>query len=192
MSIGARKFVTGDLTVCALYWDGRAPDLEAQMKAAWGGANMGVGKENLERKAAELASLPEYAELFDQAFPGVDVTADHVAEAVSSYERTLYCADTAYDRFIAGDAQALTPEQKAGWDLFRERAGCVNCHTPPFFSDAFLTPGGAYHNIGVEFRYKKLAEIDAGRGAITKEPRDFAAFKTPSLREISRTAQVGS
>ena len=172
----------------ALYWDGRAPNLEAQMKGAWGGGNMGVGKDNLDQKADEIAQLPEYAPLFEKAFPGIDATADHVAQAVASYERTLFCGETAYDKFFKGEAEALTAEQKAGWGVFSTKGGCINCHTPPFFSDAYLSPKGAYHNAGIGIKGVAEAEVDPGRGGITKEAGDWGAFKTPSLRNVSKSA----
>jgi len=69
----------------ALYWDGRASSLEGQAKGAWGGGNMGVGKENLDKKAQEVAGLPEYKEAFAAAFPEQDITADHVAPRVQGH-----------------------------------------------------------------------------------------------------------
>lgn len=172
----------------AFYWDGRADSLEAQATAAWAGGNMGVGKENLQKKADEIGLKPEYEALFAAAFPGEGATPDTIVKALSAYERTLTCGETAWDKFSAGDASALTDEQKQGWDLFREKGGCASCHTPPFFSDTFLAAGGAYHNAGVGIEGKKEADVDVGRQAVTKSESDFAAFKTPSLRNISKTA----
>jgi cytochrome c peroxidase len=173
----------------ALYWDGRADSLEAQATGAWAGGNMGVGKENLQKKADEIGLKPEYEPLFADAFPGEGATPDTIVKAIAAYERTLTCADTAWDKFSAGDAAALDEEQKKGWELFRgDKAGCASCHTPPFFSDAVLAAGGAYHNAGVGLEGKKEGEADVGRQAISKSESDFGAFKTPSLRNISKTA----
>lgn len=173
----------------ALYWDGRSATLEAQATAAWAGGNMGVGKDNLLKKADEIGLKPEYEALFSEAFPGEGATPDTIVKAISAYERTLTCGETAWDKFSGGDAAALTDEQKQGWELFRgDKAGCASCHTPPFFSDAYLAAGGAYHNAGVGFEGKKEAEVDAGRQATSKSDSDFGAFKTPSLRNISKTA----
>ena len=172
----------------ALYWDGRADSLEAQATGAWAGGNMGVGKENLQKKADEIGLKPEYEPLFAAAFPGEGATPDTIVKALAAYERTLICGDTAWDKFSAGDASALTDEQKQGWDIFRDKGGCASCHTPPFFSDAFLAAGGAYHNAGVGIEGKQEAEIDVGRKAISKSDSDFAAFKTPSLRNVAKTA----
>lgn len=172
----------------AFYWDGRAESLEAQALGAWAGGNMGVGKENLQKKADEIGLKPEYEPLFAAAFPGEGATPDTIAQALAAYERTLTCGDTAWDKFMAGDSGALNEQQKRGWDVFRDKGGCASCHTPPFFSDAFLAVGGAYHNAGVGIEGKKESDIDIGRQAVTKSASDFAAFKTPSLRNVSKTA----
>lgn len=174
----------------AFYWDGRAGSLEAQAKGAWGGGNMGVGKDNLQKKADEIGALPEYKQLFADAFPGEGATADTIAMALASYERTLFCGDTAFDKFEAGDQGALSDEQKKGWELFKaeDKGNCAACHTPPFFSDAYKAEGGAYHNVGIGIEGKKPDEVDVGRQKVTKSESDFASFKTPSLRNVTRTA----
>lgn len=174
-----------------LYWDGRSDSLEAQAKAAWAGGNMGVGQENLSAKAGEIGARPEYKSLFDAAFPGYGATAETVVQAIAAYERTLFCADTAYDRFMAGESQALTSEQKAGMELFQGKAACHGCHTPPFFSDAYQGQAGAFHNVGVGIEGKAPAAVDVGYQKISSSPTDWAAFKTPSLRNVTRSAPYG-
>jgi cytochrome c peroxidase len=120
----------------AFYWGGRAGSLEAQAKGAWGGGNMGVGKENLAAKAAELAEIRGYKKQFKKVFPEEGMTPDTIAKAISAYERTLICNDTAYDRYAKGDASALTEQQKQGWGLFMSKGQCAVCHAPPLFSSA--------------------------------------------------------
>lgn len=171
-----------------LYWDGRADTLEAQAKAAWAGGNMGVGQDKLAAKADELGSLPEYKAAFDRVFPGIGATPDTVVQALSAYERTLFCADTAFDKFSAGDTGAMNDQQKAGWELFIGKAGCHGCHTPPLMSDAYVNAEGAFHNTGVAQEGKPEASIDEGRSKISKNPLEWAAFKTPSLRNVTRSA----
>ena len=149
---------------------------------------MGVGQENLSAKAAELGARAEYKAAFDAAFPGYGATPDTVVQAISAYERTLFCGDTAFDRFASGDSQALTPAQKAGMDLFIGKAACHGCHTPPFFSDAYLVEEGSYHNVGVGIEGKDPSAVDVGRQKISGSPTDWASFKTPSLRNITRSA----
>jgi cytochrome c peroxidase len=170
-----------------LYWDGRADSLEAQAKGAWAGGNMGVGPDNLAKKADELYALPEYTPLFDAAFPGEGGTVATVIRALASYERTLFCGDTAYDKFAAGNSAALSDEQKKGWELFTGKGNCHSCHTPPFFSDAYLAEQGAYHNTGRGLEGIPADKVDLGRQAISKVDSEKSAFKTPTLRNVSKT-----
>lgn len=171
-----------------LYWDGRAKSLEDQAKGAWTGGPMGVPEDQLQKKADELAKIDEYKKAFDEAFPGDGLMPQTIVKAISAYERTLFCGDTAWDKFSAGDQSALDEEQKKGWELFKGKAGCNNCHVPPFFSDAYTTENGAYHNIGIGIEGKKEDEVDVGRMAVTENPSDWAAFKTPTLRNVSKSA----
>lgn len=170
------------------YWDGRADSLEAQAKGAWAGGNMGVGADNLQKKADEIGALPEYKQAFLDVFPTEGATADTIVKAIASYERTLFCGETQFDRFSAGDRSALDEKQKQGWELFAGKANCHSCHTPPFFSDAYTAAEGAYHNTGIGFAGKKPEEVDVGRAKVSSTASDHGAFKTPTLRNVSRTA----
>jgi len=172
----------------AFYWDGRSGSLEAQAKGAWGGGNMGVGADNLDKKAAEVAKIEGYKTQFEKVFPKEGVTADTIAKAISAYERTLICNDTAYDRYAKGDEGALTDEQKAGWGVFMGKGQCAVCHAPPLFSSAMGVPGGLYYNVGIGTAGKPEAEVDVGRMAVTGNDADWAAFKVPSLRNVAKSA----
>lgn len=172
----------------AFYWDGRAGSLEAQAKGAWGGGNMGVGKDNLEKKAKKLSRIKAYRKQFDKVFPDEGMTPDTIAKAISAYERTLVCDDTAYDRYAKGDENALTDQQKRGWGIFMNKGQCVVCHAPPLFSSAMGVPGGVYYNVGIGTTGKPEDEVDVGRMAVTEDEADWAAFKVPSLRNVSKSA----
>ncbi len=105
----------------AFYWDGRSGSLEAQVKGAWGGGNMGVGAENLAAKAAEIAKIKGYAKQFKKVFPEEGVTPDTIAKAISAYERTLTTATRRANR-----ARSAMSRRKAGrcsWG--RPNAQCV-------------------------------------------------------------------
>ena len=93
---------------------------------------------------------------------------------------SLRTCDSASDRFINGDRTALTAEQQAGLQLFRGKANCTACHVGPTFSDE------RFHNTGIAWRDGRL--LDEGRFAVSGKDEDRGAFKTPTLREISRTA----
>jgi cytochrome c peroxidase len=172
----------------ALYWDGRSPTLEAQALAAWAGGNMGVGKENLEKKAEEISSLPRYKAGFAAAFPGAKtIGPDQVVQALSAYERTLVCNDTAYDKFAAGNEAALSADAKAGLELFEGKAMCVACHAPPHFTSAAYGQG-VYYNIGVGIEGVPEDKVDVGRMKVSKEEKDWAAFRPPPLRNVAKSA----
>ena len=172
----------------AFYWDGRSGSLEAQAKGAWGGGNMGVGAENLAKKAAEIGKIKGYTKQFKKVFPEEGATPDTIAKAISAYERTLICNDTAYDRFAKGDESALAEEQKAGWGVFMGKGQCAVCHAPPLFSSAMAVPGGLYYNVGIGTAGKPEAEVDVGRAKVSGNDADWAAFKIPSLRNVAKSA----
>ncbi|HEY1555097.1 MAG TPA: cytochrome c peroxidase [Kofleriaceae bacterium] len=163
------------------YRDGRAPTLEATAKAEAGGGD------NLDTKAAELAKLPAYRKLFEAAGYG-DVKADQLAEALADYERTLICNDTRYDKLAAGDKTAMTEQEQRGLDVFAGKGRCSICHAPPFFSSAMGVDKEMFFNIGIGTAGVADAQVDAGRMKVSNQPTDWAAFKPPSLRDITRTA----
>jgi cytochrome c peroxidase len=172
----------------ALYWDGRAPTLEAQALGAWAGGNMGVGKENLDKKAQELAKKPTYKAAFASAFPAAKIiAAEQVVQALAAYERTLVCDDTAYDKFAQGDSAALSADAKAGLELFEGKAMCVACHSAPHFTAAAFGQG-AFYNIGVGTVGVADEKVDVGRMKVTSDAKDWAAFRPPSLRNVAKSA----
>jgi cytochrome c peroxidase len=163
----------------ALYWDGRAADLEAQAIGALKGGNMALG-DALEAKAAEIGALPEYAPAFREVFglsPSDTVSSAHVAKALSAYERTLLCGATAHD------TQTLDEAQQRGWQLFMGKGGCLTCHNGENFTD------NLFHRTGIGVpEGEPTDETDRGRAAITKDPADDFKFRTPTLRNVSKTA----
>ncbi len=171
-----------------LYWDGRSATLEEQGTAAWAGGNMGVGKENLEKKAKQIGMIPGYKKQFAKVFPEKGATPETIVQAISAYERELVCDDTSYDRFAKGNKDVLTAEQKHGLELFMGKASCVACHSPPFFSSAYLVKDGAYFNVGVGFDGKKEEDVDVGRKKVSNNDTDFGAFKVPTLRNVTKSA----
>ena len=159
------------------YWDGRSASLEKQAGAAWAGPNMGAKDKQTEIVAA-LNAIPGYRAQFQKVF-GSDASADNIPKAIAAYERTIVCGDTAWDKFQQGDAAALSDEAKRGWELFRGKAGCGTCHAGALLTDL------QYHNVGVGM---DAPEPDGGRKNFTKDDKDTGAFKTPTLRDVTRTA----
>ena len=170
-----------------LYWDGRADSLEAQATAALEGGTMGLGKDKLADKAAEIAKIPGYKAGFAAAFPGEGASAKTITQALASYERTLVCNDTRYDKYAQGNKSALTDQEKRGLEVFTGKAYCIMCHTPPFFSLAYLG-AGAFFDVGIGTEGKDEKDVDVGHMSVTQKEGDWAAFKPPSLRNVSKSA----
>jgi len=145
----------------SFFWDGRAQSLEQQaLQPIVNPIELGLSEIELERRTGMKAA---------------DVTA-----ALASYVRTIRSGDSRFDRYAAGQTSALTAIEKTGLQIFRGKGGCTSCHVGPSFTDE------QFHNTGVAWRDGRLA--DQGRFTVTGNERDRGAFKTPTLREIARTA----
>lgn len=156
------------------YWDGRSPSLEKQALAAWTGANMGAKAEEI---AAKLNTIQGYRGQFQKVFAS-DATPDNVVKAIAAFERTIISGDTAWDRYRAGDRSALSESAVRGWNIF-QAIKCTNCH------DGVLLTDQQYHNVGIGMDQK---EPDVGRFKVTNKPEDTGAFKTPTLRDVAKSA----
>ncbi|MEQ8785517.1 MAG: cytochrome c peroxidase [Pirellulaceae bacterium] len=158
------------------FWDGRAKHVEGQaLGPIENPIEMNMPLDNLVEK---LNKIEGYREQFQKVF-GTDVTADGIAKAIGAFERTVLSGNAPYDRYQAGDKDALSEAAQRGMVVFFNKAQCVGCHAGPNFTD------GGFHNIGVGMDQK---EPDAGRQAISGLLGDRGSFKTPTLREIGRTA----
>ena len=154
------------------FWDGRAKNLEDQ---AMGPVQNPIEmKMSLDDVVKKLNAIEGYKKQFQQVF-GSDVTSDGMAKAIAAYERTVLSGDAPYDKFKGGDKAALSEAAARGMKLFMGKANCSACHAGASFTD------NSFHNIGVP-------GTDEGRAAINKSAGDKGAFKTPTLREIARTA----
>jgi cytochrome c peroxidase len=158
------------------FWDGRSPTLEDQAKGPIENPiEMGEIHENVVKK---LNAIPGYRSQFQNVF-GTDVTIDGIAKAIAAFERTVISGDSPFDRFQAGDDAALSDAAKRGLDLFLDKAQCSQCHVGFNLSD------GVFHNLGVGM---DAEEPDMGRFVVTGEEKDKGAFKTPILRDLTKTA----
>jgi cytochrome c peroxidase len=145
----------------AFFWDGRAATLE--------------------RQVIEPISNPKELGLATREIEGrTGLKAAQVAEALASYVRTIRSGDSRVDRYVNGQRPALTETERKGLALFRGKGNCVSCHVGPNFTDE------QFHNTGVAWRDRHF--LDDGRFAVTGVERDRGAFKTPTLREVARTA----
>lgn len=158
------------------FWDGRASSLEDQA--------LGPIQNPIEMKMSlgdvveKLNGVEGYREQFQAVF-GTDVTPEGIAKAIAAYERTVLSGDAPFDRFKAGDKTALSESAQRGLKLFTGKAHCSACHSGPNFTD------NAFHNVGVGMDRE---QPDLGRYEHSKLEGDRGAFKTPTLREIARTA----
>ncbi len=157
------------------FWDGRASSLEEQaLGPIQNPVEMG---ETLDRVVAKLNAIPAYRAQFKQVF-GSGVTPDGIAKAIAAFERTVVSGPAPYDRYMVGDAAALSPAAARGLVVFRGKGNCMTCHAGQMLSDQ------SFHNVGVGMN---AAKPDVGREAVTKNAADRGKFKTPGLRNVALT-----
>ena len=168
----------------SFFWDGRAGSLAEQAKAPIvNPVEMGNTHEDVVRT---LSGIAGYRLAFREAFGDDGVDIDRVADAIAAYEATRLSGNSAYDRFTGGDAAALTPEARQGMQVFFGRGRCSACHLGPNFTDA------RFHNIGIGYDDgappPRTGFGDVGRYAVSGDPDDTGAFKTPTLRDVAKRA----
>jgi cytochrome c peroxidase len=163
------------------FWDGRAASLEEQAK----GPVMNpieMAMPSHEVIVEKLTKIQGYKPLFARAFGTDQITIDRVAQAIAAFERTVLSGNSPFDKYQAGDRTALSEAARRGFDIFEDKAACRKCHSGFNFTDE------KYHNLGVGWDPKTKKLKDEGRIVVTKNQLDKGAFKTPTLREIARTA----
>ncbi len=165
--------------VPSLFWDGGSHDLESQAFAPFENSReLGISNDAL---LAALEDDDALREGFERAF-SEGLTLANVGRALAQYERTLVQASSRYDRLVRGElGVSLTELELRG--LTRFETWCQGCHAVPFFSDF------AFHNNGLDDAFSEADERVAwGRARITHRTEDVGCFKTPSLRNVARTA----
>jgi cytochrome c peroxidase len=197
------------------FWDGRSPDLEDQALHPF----INPVEHGLKDHKPILKIVrkdPEYAKAFKEVFgkSGKEITMREVTLAIAAFERTVVSGDSPFDRYyFGGEVDALTEQQKRGFDLYLNEGRCVSCHvieqTQALFTD------NRFHNIGVGINNiqgdvpmlasnfleadRTLSEVDVevltdartselGRFAISHGFDDLGSFKTPTLRNVAVTA----
>lgn len=161
-----------------MFWDNRTLSLENQALGPPTSFSEMRGHAFSEAEAipsvvARLQGVPEYVNLFETAFPGRGITDRTMAEAIASFERTIVARNSPFDRFQAGDINAMNQQQQRGLTAFID-ARCNLCHSGPMFSD--FEP----HALGVP-EHEDLPAPDAGVNGTF-------AFRTPTLRNMGVTA----
>jgi cytochrome c peroxidase len=159
-------------------WDGRKKSLEDQAMGPMQAnveMNMDIGK-----LFQWIGSSEGYKALFEKAYPGEGINETTLSKAIATFERTAISNNSPFDRWVKGDAKALTAQQVDGFKLFMGKGNCVACH-----SGANLTDNG-FHNVGLASWGDAMP--DMGRYAQKPVNAMKGAFKTPTVREVTRTA----
>ena len=165
------------------FWNGRAATLEDQVgEVVENPVEMGAHWPEVLRK---LAAIDSYRRQFGAIYRD-GITRANVADAIASYERTLITPDAPFDRYLRGDANAITADEKAGYQRFKQY-GCVACH------QGVNVGGNMFQKFGAMVNYLQrpgmpLRPGDEGRFAVTGNPADRQVFKVPSLRNVALTA----
>lgn len=158
----------------SFFWDGRAASLAEQAKFPI------LAPDELDGDFAiitqRLTADPATKARFAAAFPDASgVSEASVLDALAAYERSLVSPEIRFDRWVAGDDGALSADELEGFGIFVGKGGCVSCHGGWRLTD------DAFHDVG-------LPGKDLGRGALQQGTPGLPEFKTPSLREVARTA----
>jgi cytochrome c peroxidase len=177
------------------FWDARATTLEEQAKGPMINSVEMAMPNHQQIIATRLAKIPGYVEEFKKVFgtkDGDPLTIDHVAKAIATYERTLVTRKSPFDRYIKGDAKAMSDLAIRGYETFR-KVGCVSCHSGVNFSGPqlplgtpFLQKFPLFADTSIEQKYGFLKDL--GRAEVTKNESDKHLYRVPTLRNIAQTA----
>jgi len=193
------------------FWDGRAADLEAQAKLPIVNP-VEMGMPDGDAVVKVVVADPEYVAMFQQAY-GRAPSYDDIGRAIATFERTLVFLDAPFDRFMAGDVNALSGEAQRGMALYNGKARCVTCH--PLNAANPIGSDNRFHNIGVSARHQDFGSLakqaltalaadsseeqldrlaletdmsELGRFMVTKRRDDIGSFKTPQVRNLTISA----
>jgi cytochrome c peroxidase len=194
-----------------MFLDGRAPSLEEQAKLPIVNP-IEMGQPSPDAAVKAIADDAEYKDMFQKAY-GREPNYDDIGRAIAAFERTLVFLDSPFDRFLAGDQDALSENAKLGWVLFNGKGRCMTCH--PMNTANPIGTDNRFHNIGVAARHQDFEKLangalktlekeggietidrlaletdmsELGRFIVTKNRADIGAFKTMQLRNIAITA----
>ena len=164
------------------FWNGRAKTLQEQVaEPIHNPLEMGSSWNEV---IAKLNQDPAYVEAFSQNYKD-GITPENIADAIATFVRSLITPNSRFDKYLKGDAKAITPYELAGYALFTGY-GCISCH------QGMNIGGNLFEKLGVMGDYfaerGNITEVDQGRYALTRNPEDMHTFKVPSLRNIALTA----
>jgi len=160
------------------FWDGRVKTLEQQ---ALGPIEADVEMNMpLTTLIPKLNKIKGYVELFKKAYPGEGITKKTLAKAIASFERTIVSTISPFDRYVMGNKEAISKKAKKGFELFKGKAHCIDCHDGFNFSD------GSFHNIGL--KDGELHGKDLGRYLTKRRATWYGVMKTPTLRDVTKSS----
>jgi len=179
-------------------WNGRFTSLGEHLDALI--VNPGVQATSWPAIASRLAANPEWRTFF--GFFSDGVTPENARAALLAFERSLASPGAAFDRWLAGDAGALSEPARRGYAVFKDY-GCVSCH------QGALVGGNLFARLGVMRPYPGNVVTgddtggnsggpsaddgadrrgDRGRMEVTGLEQDRFVFRVPSLRNVAVTA----
>ena len=148
-----------------------------------------LANDSLDDVVARVQADPDYPDRFATLFPALvsapeadskaAVTIETITTALAAFQQSQ-ARRSRFDRFMAGDGDALQDGEIRGLHLFRTKARCINCHGGALMAD------GQFHNIGLGFPSTRLRDL--GRYGVTGEARDAGKFRTASLRLVGASA----
>ncbi|MDY7230338.1 cytochrome-c peroxidase [Hyalangium rubrum] len=163
-----------------LFWDGGVKNLESLSLAPLTHPDE-LGQADLAGLLERLASQPEAVRRFEAAFGPEGLSLGNLLRALAQFQRTLVSADSRYDRWRRGEqGGVLSHQEQAGFELVQRR--CGPCHGTELFTD------NAFHNNGLDSHFGAGEDVRRGRGRVTQRAEDDGRYKTPTLRNVARSA----
>ena len=165
------------------FWDGRAKTLADQ--AAGPPLNpVEMASESFDQIIGKLKADKKFVREFNAVYPD-GLTAENLTDAIEQFERTLVTPNSAFDKWLRGDDEALTADELDGYELFK-KYDCATCHVGPNLG------GQSYELMGLRRHYfaergLELTHEDNGRFKETQLERDRHRFKVPGLRNVEHT-----
>jgi len=185
-----------------LLWDGRVEALDEQPVGSLSNVLHLNSRPHL--AVEQIKADGSYVAAFAAAFGDDAITVRRLGQAIGAFGRCLIYRDSPFERYMAGDTDALSDFERRGLGVFMKRGRCITCHNGPHFND------GDFHNIGVpdghitgdprvmevirfdakRQGYEGWAELteDPGRALVTFDPDDIGRFRTQDLHNIADTA----
>ncbi len=180
-----------------LFWDNRENDL-MQLSLRPIGNHIEMGITDFDALITKLNNIPYYKTLVQNAYGTDKLDANKLAECIANFCGSIRAVDSRFDKFINGDQNAITAEEKVGFQLFNSKQyQCNGCHTSMLARNTIINGGGVYGGGGTngEGDTNVLANIgldasnhDKGFGAVNKNGKHDGKFKIPDLHNVALTA----